>query len=55
MAESTEQFLLFPQCFQKACTANTLKPELVLVRAKAKVLDLARVKAFADNKITETL
>ena len=24
-----EQFLLFPQCFQKTCTADTLKPGLV--------------------------
>ena len=24
-----EQFLLFPQCFQKACTADTEKPGLV--------------------------
>ena len=23
-----EQFLLFPQCFQKTCTADTLKPGL---------------------------
>ena len=25
-----EQFLLFPQCSQKTCTADTLKPGLVL-------------------------
>ena len=24
-----EQFLLFPQCFQKACTAETYKPGLI--------------------------
>ena len=24
-----EQFLIFPQCFQKDCTANTLKQGLV--------------------------
>ena len=24
-----EQFLLFPQCFQKTCTADMLKPGLV--------------------------
>ena len=24
-----EQFLLFPQCFQKSCTADTYKPGLV--------------------------
>ena len=28
-----EQFLLFPQCFQKACTADTYKQGLVLERA----------------------
>ena len=27
-----EQFFLFPQCFQKTCTTNTLKPELVWER-----------------------
>ena len=27
-----EQFLLFPQCFQKTCTADTYKPGLVLER-----------------------
>ena len=36
MAESSpnryEQFLLFPQCFQKTCTADTLKPGLVWER-----------------------
>ena len=29
-----EQFLLFPQCFQKTCTADTLKPGLVWERVK---------------------
>ena len=29
------QFLLFPQCFQKTCTAGTLKPGLVWERVKA--------------------
>ena len=29
-----KQFLLFPQCFQKTSTANTLKPGLVLERVK---------------------
>ena len=27
-----EQFLLFPQCFQKTCTADTLKRGLLLER-----------------------
>ena len=29
-----EQFLLFPQCFQKACTADKQKPGLVWERVK---------------------
>ena len=29
-----EQFLLFPHCFQKACTADTKKPGLVWKRVK---------------------
>ena len=29
-----EQFLLFPQCFQKTCTPDTLKPGLVWERVK---------------------
>ena len=29
-----EQFLLFPQCFQKTCTADTLKPGLAWERVK---------------------
>ena len=27
-----EQFVLFPQCFQKTCTADTYKQELVWER-----------------------
>ena len=29
-----EEFLLFPQCFQNTCTADTSKPGLVWERAK---------------------
>ena len=29
-----EQFLLFPQCFQNICTADTYKPGLVWERVK---------------------
>ena len=32
---SYEQFLLFPLCFQKTCTADTQKPGLVRERVKA--------------------
>ena len=40
-----EQFLLFPQCFQKTCTADTLKPALVWERAITTVDFLnARIK-----------
>ena len=49
-----EQFLLFPQCFQKTCTGDTLKPGLVLERVNPlpndKILDLPKVKVFADHK-----
>ena len=31
-----EQFLLFPQCFQKNCTADTSKPGLVWESVKGK-------------------
>ena len=30
-----EQFLLFPQCFQKTCTADTGKPGLVWERVNS--------------------
>ena len=33
-----EQFLLFPQCFQKTCTADSQKPGLVWERLKQHVL-----------------
>ena len=33
-----EQFLLFPQCFQKTCTADTSKPGLVWERVKGHTL-----------------
>ena len=29
-----EQFLLFPQCFQKICTADTKRPGIVWERVK---------------------
>ena len=32
-----EQFLLFPQCFQKTCTANTSKPGLVWERVDSRI------------------
>ena len=44
-----EQLLLFPQCFEKTCTADMLKPGLLLERVKS--LPNNKLKAFADNKI----
>ena len=32
-----EEFLLFPQCFEKTCTADTQKPGLVSERVKFNV------------------
>ena len=50
-----EQFLLFPQCFQKTSTADMYKPGLVWERVNSlpndKTLDVTKLKAFADNKI----
>ena len=49
-----EQFLLFPQSFQKTCIGDTKKPGLVWERFNAlpndKILALAKLKAFADEK-----
>ena len=49
-----DQFLLFPQCFQKSCTADTQKPGLVWERVNSlsndKLLDLSNLKAFAVKK-----
>ena len=36
-----EQFLLFPQCFQKTCLADTYKPGLVWERVK-QLFEVAR-------------
>ena len=33
-----ERFLIFPQCFQKTCTADTLKPGLVWERVRRPLL-----------------
>ena len=53
-----EQFLLFPQCFQKTCTADTLKPGLVRERVNSlpsiKILDLSKKKKKKDKKHWET-
>ena len=38
-----EQFLLYPQCFQKICTADTKKPGLAWERVEGLV---SKVKGF---------
>ena len=48
-----ERFLLFPQCFQKTCTANTQKTGLVWERVNPlpddRFLDWPNFKEIADN------
>ena len=50
-----EQFLLFPQCFQKACFPGASKGvivwEWVNSLPNGKVLGWSKFKAFVDNKI----
>ena len=45
MMESSryEQFILFPRCFQKTSTADTLKPGLVWEKVK---IDKSKISAF---------
>ena len=42
-----EQFLLFPQCFHKTCTADTCEPGLVWARFKTEIV-------FITLRLTET-
>ena len=50
-----EQFLLFPQCFQKACFPGASKGvivwEWVNPSANNKILDRSKLKAVVDEKI----
>ena len=50
-----EQFLLFPQCFQKACFPGASKGVIVWEWVNSlpheKTLDCSKLKAFADEKI----
>ena len=50
-----KQFLLFPQCFQKACFSGASKGVIVWEWhnsiPNAKILDIIKFKAFADDKI----
>ena len=54
-----EQFLLFPQCFQKACFPGASKGvvvwEWVNSLPKGKILDRSKLKAFADKIIIRCL
>ena len=53
-----EQFLLFPQCFQKACFPGMSKGvtvwEWVNSLSNDTSLDQSKLKAFADDKINVT-
>ena len=58
-----ERFLLFPQCFLKACFPGASKGVIVWEWHRqrhfnslpnGKILDLTKLKAFADDKINVT-
>ena len=53
-----EQFLLFPQCFQKACFPGASKSIIVWEQVNTlpndKILDWSKFKAFANDKINVT-
>ena len=51
-----EQFLLFPQCFRKACFQGASKGVIVWewVKPNDEILDSSRLKALADDKINDT-
>ena len=52
-----EQFLLFPQCFKKACFPEVSKGVIVWEWVNSlpnKLLDLPKLKAFADDKMNVT-
>ena len=44
----SEQFLLFPQCFQKTCTADKYKPGLVWEKVN---FHHAELSPFPDEKL----
>ena len=48
-----EQFLLFPQCFQKTCTADTLKG-LVWERMNVLLVDVVRIEWIAGMLLYAT-
>ena len=46
-----EQFLLCPQCFQKACFPGVIVWEWVNSLINKRIIDLPEFKAYADNKM----
>ena len=48
-----EQFFLFPQCFQKTCTADTQKPGLIWERVKKKKLNALKFSPVKTIIITK--
>ena len=47
-----EQFLLFPQCFQKTCTLDTQTPGLVSERVRqSTILKTLRTKRFLKSLV----
>ena len=48
-----EQFLLFPQCFRKTCTADTFKPGTVWERVK--VLAVTILEQMHENLLLDCL
>ena len=53
-----QHFLLFPGCFQKASFSGSLKVVIVWERVNSlpnnKILDLTKLKVFADEKMNVT-
>ena len=50
-----EQFLLFPQCFQKTCTTETQKPGLVWKRGKSQLKHSPTTNKEVPTEIVEIM
>ena len=48
-----KQFLLFPQCFQKTCTADTQKPGLFWERFKSLHMDYVYTRSLKSSQSIE--
>ena len=46
-----EQFLLLPQCFQKACFPGASKDVIMGEWVKRQILDSSKLKEFADDNL----